>query len=245
MQEGEQLVGESSGMAQERRWKTVGNVIISYLECNILKMTRVIALWSFTGTSIQLPKWCCTTSPMTRHFAWLFPQQTQGDWLSKPMADILQDILGDPKVYGMLTKQYWWPQMCKDIAKWWKSCLSCATWHVGRAVKPLCTLIPVGGLVNRIRVDVVQLPVTNKGNKYAMVFMDHLTTWPKVFPTKDQTALSISKLLVKELSAAMVSQLNYCSIGDPALCLTSCRKSISLWEYTKRTLQYTIHKQTH
>ena len=43
------------------------------------------------------------------------------------------------------------------------------------------------------------LPVTRKGNKYAVVFMDYLTKWPEVFPTKDQTAPTVTKLLVEEI----------------------------------------------
>ena len=107
--------------------------------------------------------------------------------------------LGDAKVYGMLCKHYWWPRMRKDVARWCKSCLACATWHVGRSVKPLLTPISVGGPFDRVGVDVVQLPVTKKGHKYAVVFMDYLTKWPEVFPTKDQTAPTIAKLLVEEI----------------------------------------------
>ena len=89
--------------------------------------------------------------------------------------------------------------MRKDIAQWCKSCLPCATRQAGRAVKPLLTPIPVGGPFDQVGVDVVQLPVTRKGNKYAVVFMDYLTKWPEVFPTKDQTAPTIAKLLVEKI----------------------------------------------
>ena len=45
----------------------------------------------------------------------------------------------------------------------------------------------------------MQLPVTWKGNKCAVVFMDYLTKWPEVFPTKDQTSPTIAKLLVEKI----------------------------------------------
>ena len=45
----------------------------------------------------------------------------------------------------------------------------------------------------------MQLPVTQKGNKYADVFMNYLTKWPEIFPTKDQTAPTIAKLLVEKI----------------------------------------------
>ena len=99
----------------------------------------------------------------------------------------------------MLSRHYWWPRMRKDIAQWCKSCLPCATRQAGRAVKPLLTPIPVGGPFDRVKVNVVQLHVTWKGNKYAVVFMGYLAKCPEVFPTKDQTAPIIAKLLVEKI----------------------------------------------
>ena len=63
----------------------------------------------------------------------------------------------------------------------------------------LLTPIPVGGPFDRVGVDVVQLPVTQKGNKYAVVLMDYLTKWLEVFPIKDQTTPTIAKLLVEKI----------------------------------------------
>ena len=47
--------------------------------------------------------------------------------------------------------------------------------------------------------DVVQLPKSKRGRQYAVVFMDYLTKWPEVFPTTDQTSLTIAKLLVEHI----------------------------------------------
>ena len=60
--------------------------------------------------------------------------------------------------------------------------------------------LPVGGPFDRIGVDIVQLPTSHKGNKYAVIFMDYLTKWPEVFPTKDQTSLIVAKLLVEHIT---------------------------------------------
>ena len=57
--------------------------------------------------------------------------------------------------------------------------------------------IPINGPFDRIGVDILQLPKSSSGNRYAVVFMDYLTKCPEVFPTADQTAPTIAKLLVE------------------------------------------------
>ena len=66
-------------------------------------------------------------------------------------------------------------------------------------MKPLLAPIPVAGPFDRDGVDVLQLPTSKKGNKYTIVFMNYLTTWPEVFPTQDQSAYTIAKLLVEHI----------------------------------------------
>ena len=105
--------------------------------------------------------------------------------------------LREAKIHGQLSKHYWWPRMRRDIAHWCWACLTCASRSVGSPVRPPLIPIPVGGPFDRVGVDVLQLPRTRNGNKYAVVFIDYLTKWPEVFATADQTAPTIAKLLVE------------------------------------------------
>ena len=89
--------------------------------------------------------------------------------------------------------------MRKDICRWCKACLICATRTVGQPVRPPLVPIPVSGPFDRIGVDVVQFPKSKKGNKYAIVFIDYLTKWVEVFPSTNQSALTIAHLLVEEI----------------------------------------------
>ena len=41
--------------------------------------------------------------------------------------------------------------------------------------------------------------MTTRGNKYVVVFQDLFTKWPMVYPTSDQKAERIARLLVKEI----------------------------------------------
>ena len=48
-------------------------------------------------------------------------------------------------------------------------------------------------------IDVLELPKTECGNQYAIVFQDFLTKRPMVFATPDQKAIRIARLLVEEI----------------------------------------------
>ena len=107
--------------------------------------------------------------------------------------------LGDVKVHSELQRHYWWAGMRRDITRWTRTCLVCATYSTGRAPRPPLTPIPVAGPFDRVGVDVIQFPLSRDGNQYAVVFVDYLTKWPEVFAVPDQSAATIAKLLVEEI----------------------------------------------
>ena len=45
----------------------------------------------------------------------------------------------------------------------------------------------------------MELPITERGNKYVIVFQDFMTKWPMVFPAPDQKATRIAHLLAEEI----------------------------------------------
>ena len=66
--------------------------------------------------------------------------------------------LHEAKLYGQLSKHYWWPKMRSDVENWCRGCLTCATRQPGRAVKPVLAPIPVSGPFDRVGVDVIHFP---------------------------------------------------------------------------------------
>ena len=107
--------------------------------------------------------------------------------------------LREHKVHSQLSRHYWWEGMRRDIASWCHACETCASRRVGRPLRPPLVPLPVAGAFDRVGVDVVQFVRSDAGNQYAAVFIDYLTKWVEVFPTKDQTALTIARLLVEEV----------------------------------------------
>jgi len=60
--------------------------------------------------------------------------------------------------------------------------------EVVAAVKPTpLTPIPVSDPFDRVGVDAVQLPVSDRGNKYAAAFIDYMSKWPEVYAVPDQS----------------------------------------------------------
>ena len=47
-------------------------------------------------------------------------------------------------------------------------------------------------------IDVLQMPLTESGNKYCIVLVDYLTKWPEVYAVPDQTSLTIAQILTRE-----------------------------------------------
>ena len=69
----------------------------------------------------------------------------------------------------------------------------------GRRNQPPLHPISVQRPFQILGVDIMELPVTEKGNRYVIVFEDFLTKWPLVFPAPDQKAIRIARLLAEEV----------------------------------------------
>ena len=77
---------------------------------------------------------------------------------------------------------FFWKGLKSDVHKKCSSCVTCASvrgqGNHGRS--PLVS-IPVGGPFDCVGMDFVKLDVTQDGNRYALVFQDYSTKWPKVY----------------------------------------------------------------
>ena len=50
-----------------------------------------------------------------------------------------------------------------------------------------------------VGVDVMDLPVTESGNKHVLVFQDFLTKWPMVYPIPNQQTVHIVRLFAEQV----------------------------------------------
>lgn len=62
--------------------------------------------------------------------------------------------------------------MRSQVEDWYLACVTCARLHVGRAVQPPLTPIPIAGRYDRVGVGILKFPKSVSGNLYAMMFVD-------------------------------------------------------------------------
>lgn len=65
--------------------------------------------------------------------------------------------------------------------------------------RPLLHPIAVQRPFQILAVDIMELPVTQQGNRYVIVFQDFLTKWLLVYPAPYQKSIRIAKLLAEEV----------------------------------------------
>ena len=88
--------------------------------------------------------------------------------------------------------------MYRDAISCCKNCAECAIVSgAGRVQRPPLHPIPVQRAFQILGVDIMELPVTEQGNRYLIVFQDFLTKWPFFSPAPDQRAIRIARLLAE------------------------------------------------
>ena len=90
--------------------------------------------------------------------------------------------------------------MFSAVVTFCKKCPDCAiVTGGGRQHRPLLRPIPVQRPFQKIGVDIMDLPCTERGNKHVVVFQDKLTKWPIVFLVPAQKAERLVRLLCEEI----------------------------------------------
>ena len=90
--------------------------------------------------------------------------------------------------------------MYQDALEYAESCPQCAIVKgTGCKNKPPLHPISTERPFQIVGVNIMELPVTTRGNKYVVVFQDLFTKWPMVYPTSNQKAEIIACLLVEQI----------------------------------------------
>ena len=103
-------------------------------------------------------------------------------------------------MYCLITCQYYWKGMNKDIRKYIANCILCRRDKAKVQQYPLqMTEIPDRPF-DKITIDLVtDCKTSTPGNKHILTIIDHLTGWLETFPIPDKSADTTVTTLYKPL----------------------------------------------
>jgi len=115
--------------------------------------------------------------------------------------DSLSGHFGSRKTIQLISSKYYWKTLNRDVHSYCTTCKICQlnkpARHKLRAdLKP----IQVSGPFERLGVDCMgPLTITDRGNRFIVVFIDHFTKFIEAFATPNITALTIATLFVTQI----------------------------------------------
>jgi len=110
---------------------------------------------------------------------------------------------GVDKTLSKVKEIGWWPNMRDDVELWVKSCEGCQKHKVRSDVKrpPIWSqsLQILWGKYGLLHTDIAVLPESHNGERYLLVFMEHLTKWVVAVPLRSFGTSSIVQVLLYEV----------------------------------------------
>lgn len=104
------------------------------------------------------------------------------------------------RTFNRLARCWWWNGIYAETINFCKSCPECVTVSgSGRHHKPPLYPIPVDRPFQIVGGDLMELPKTERGNRYVAVYQDFFSKWPLVFALPDQQSIRLIRLLVEEI----------------------------------------------
>ncbi|KAL7648346.1 UNVERIFIED_CONTAM: hypothetical protein RMT77_000252 [Armadillidium vulgare] len=108
--------------------------------------------------------------------------------------------IGRNKLLELIYKYFWHPrtnQVVVDVVRCCPTCQRLKT-HTSNIIPPTLKIVAKNPF-DLVAMDLLQFPVTEKGNKYAMVFIDHCSKWANVIPIADKQSLTVSMALKERI----------------------------------------------
>ena len=128
------------------------------------------------------------------------PSHLQERIMAEIHGGVMSGHFSGNRLYKTLCRRWWWETMYRDAISYCKNCAECAIVSVtGRAQQPPLHPIAVQQAFQILGVDIMELPITTRGNRYLIVFQDFLKKWPFVLPAHDQKAICIVRLSAEEI----------------------------------------------
>lgn len=106
--------------------------------------------------------------------------------------------LGSEKTYGLIKGRFYWPRMKSDVEEYCKCCMRCIKRKtLPKKAAPLSHLQSDGPL-DLVCMDFLSIEPDSSNTGNVLVITDHYTRYAQAFPTKDQKASTVAKVLMEK-----------------------------------------------
>ena len=132
----------------------------------------------------------------------VLPRQCRAMVLKLAHETPLAGHLGRNKTTRRVLQRFYWPGVCRDVAKHCRCCPECQKAQNRREQPaPLVPLPVMAEPFARIAMDIVgPLPRSKSGHKYILVICDYATRYPEAVPLRSCEAEKIAEELIKLFS---------------------------------------------
>ena len=105
---------------------------------------------------------------------------------------------GAKRTQARVQIRYYWPGYGKDVEEWCKSCQICQERKnpPTKNIPPLTNIDTGTGPFEQIALDILKLPVTERGNEFILLIEDYFSKWIEAFPLKRTIAPSVAQCLL-------------------------------------------------
>ena len=143
-----------------------------------------------------------------------------------------------------ILQKYYWPGMTSDILDYQQSCLKCQRAKDIRQKRPPLQPLPVVGLHKRWHMDFIG-PIRNgyDGSKYILLLVDSFSRWPEAFCLPSADAVTVAKVLFKEIFTRYGAPAVLVSDRGPQF-MSSLVNNLSQLFHVKRSMTSPYHPQT-
>ena len=123
----------------------------------------------------------------TSNLQFIVPETWKEDVMKMLHDDLSTGHFGVFKTVARAQNRFYWVGYRQDIIKWIQKCtVCCVRKQPYRQAKSKMRLYNVGAPMERVALDIIgPLPISFKGNKYALIVSDYFTKWVEGYPMPD------------------------------------------------------------
>ena len=133
---------------------------------------------------------------------------------------------GVERTLDRLKRMAYWVGMTVSVNEYVNSCEKCQKVKLPLPTRAPLLNTPWGRPLQMMQVDVLEIPLSSKGNRYLLVIEDSFSKWLEAYPMENQKAETITNLLVQTFSRLGIPEYIHSDQGanfESGLVKETCR----------------------